>query len=116
MRLPQVLLRLLLLVLACLVALRAAGAERGTVVTLLVGALPLVLLPAYAGVVVGLVRRDRLLAGTGLGLVAAHLLLLAPALGADAELGADAGAGAGDEDDGGERAGVSHGARRPSRR
>ncbi|MBW3640325.1 MAG: endonuclease/exonuclease/phosphatase family protein [Actinobacteria bacterium] len=49
---------------------------------LLVGALPLTLLPAYGVVVVGALLRRRLLATVGGALVLAHLLIIAPALGA----------------------------------
>jgi len=47
---------------------------------LLVGALPLTLLPAYALVLVAAVRRDRLLAVGSAVVVAAHLLVVAPAV------------------------------------
>lgn len=82
MSLPRVLLRVLLVLLVCLLPLRATGTEQGTVPVLLVGLLPVVLLPAYPALVVGLVARDRLVAGLALLLVAAHVLVLAPALGA----------------------------------
>ncbi len=80
MRLPRVLLRVLLVLLACLAVLRASGAERGTVGVLLVGLLPLVLLPAYPALLVGVLRRDRVTTGLALALVAAHLLVVAPAV------------------------------------
>ena len=68
--------------LAVLVAVRALGAERGTAMALLVGGLPLTLLPAYALVVLALLWRRRLLTALALALVLAHLLVVAPALGA----------------------------------
>jgi endonuclease/exonuclease/phosphatase (EEP) superfamily protein YafD len=68
--------------LAVLVVVRALGAERGTTMALLVGALPLTLLPAYAVVVVAVLWRRRLLTLVALGLVVAHGLVVAPALGA----------------------------------
>ena len=47
------------------------------------GALPLTLLPAYPALLLGLVRRDRLLSALAAALVGAHLLLaVAPAVGA----------------------------------
>ena len=67
--------------LAALVVVRALGAERGTTMALLVGALPLTLLPAYALVVVAALWRRRLLTAVALALVAAHLLVVAPGLG-----------------------------------
>ena len=68
--------------LVALVAVRAVGGEDGTVLALLVGALPLTLLPAYALLVVGAVARRRALVVVSTGLVLAHLLVVAPALGA----------------------------------
>ncbi len=68
--------------LAQLVVIRAFGLERGTVLALLVGALPITLLPAYALAVGGALARRRRLAVAGLALVVAHLLVIAPALGA----------------------------------
>jgi endonuclease/exonuclease/phosphatase (EEP) superfamily protein YafD len=58
------------------------GIERGTLLALLVGALPLSLLPAYGIMLLGALLRRRLLAATGGALVVAHLLVIAPALGA----------------------------------
>lgn len=63
-----------------LVAVRAGGFERGVLLVLLVGALPLTLLPAYALLVVAAVRRDRLLAAGAAAVVVAHLLVVAPAV------------------------------------
>jgi endonuclease/exonuclease/phosphatase family metal-dependent hydrolase len=68
--------------LAVLVGVRALGVERGTALALLVGALPLTLLPAYALVALAALWRRRLLTAVALGLVAAHVLVIAPALGA----------------------------------
>ena len=68
--------------LGLLVGVRLLGAERGSALTLLIGALPLSLLPAYALVVLALVLRRRLLGGVATALVGAHLLVIAPALGA----------------------------------
>jgi endonuclease/exonuclease/phosphatase (EEP) superfamily protein YafD len=68
--------------LAVLVVVRALGVERGTALALLVGGLPLVLLPAYALVVLSALWRRRLLTAVALNLVAAHALVVAPALGA----------------------------------
>ena len=68
--------------LAVLVGVRALGAERGTAMALLVGALPLTLLPAYALLALGALWRRRLLTVVALGLVGAHVLVLAPCLGA----------------------------------
>ena len=65
-----------------LVAVRAVGGEDGTVLALLVGALPLTLLPAYALLVLGALVRRRALVVVSTGLVLAHLLVVAPALGA----------------------------------
>jgi endonuclease/exonuclease/phosphatase (EEP) superfamily protein YafD len=68
--------------LAVLVAVRALGAERGTAMALLVGGLPLTLLPAYALAVLAVLWRRRLLSAVALGLVVAHVVVVAPALGA----------------------------------
>ncbi len=68
--------------LVVLVVVRALGVERGTVLVLLVGGLPLTLLPSYGLVVVAVLWRRRLLTAVALGLVLAHALVLAPALGA----------------------------------
>lgn len=65
-----------------LVAVRAVGGEDGTVLALLVGALPLTLLPAYALLVLGALVRRRALVVVSAALVLAHLLVVAPALGA----------------------------------
>ena len=68
--------------LAVLVAVRALGLERGTLMALLVGGLPLTLLPAYALVGIAALWRRRLLTAVALGLVVAHVLVIAPSLGA----------------------------------
>ena len=68
--------------LAVVVVLRALGAERGTTMALLVGGLPLTMLPAYVLAVVAVLWRRRLLTLVALGLVVTHLLVIAPALGA----------------------------------
>lgn len=68
--------------LVVLVVVRALGIERGTSMALLVGALPLTLLPAYALVVLAALWRRRLLTALCLGLVTAHVVVVAPALGA----------------------------------
>jgi endonuclease/exonuclease/phosphatase (EEP) superfamily protein YafD len=75
--------RLVALALAALVVVRLLGLERGSVLALLVGALPLTLLPAYGVLTVGAALRRPLLAGAGALLVLAHLLVVAPTLGAD---------------------------------
>ena len=69
--------------LAVVVVLRALGAERGTALALLVGALPLTLLPAYALVALAALWRRRLLTAVSLALVAAHVLVVVPCLGAE---------------------------------
>ena len=63
-----------------LVLLRLLGAERGTALLLLVGALPAVLLGSYAVLGIGLGLRRPLLATAGAALVVAHLLVVAPAV------------------------------------
>jgi endonuclease/exonuclease/phosphatase (EEP) superfamily protein YafD len=77
-----VLARLLALALAALLVVRGLGLERGTLLALLLGALPLTLLPSYAVVAAAAVLRRRRLALLGCGLVVGHLLVLSPALGA----------------------------------
>jgi endonuclease/exonuclease/phosphatase (EEP) superfamily protein YafD len=67
--------------LAVLLAVRALGVERGTALALLVGALPLTLLPAYALTALAALWRRRLLTVVSLGLVLGHVLVVAPALG-----------------------------------
>jgi len=69
--------------LGLLVGVRVLGVERGSVLALLVGALPLSLLPAYVLLCLAAALRRRLLAGAAALLVTAHLLVIAPALGAD---------------------------------
>ena len=73
---------LLALALTALVGVRATGIERGTIIVLLIGALPLTLLPAYALLVAAVLRRRRALGALSALLVGAHLIVLAPALGA----------------------------------
>ena len=68
--------------LVALAVVRAFGLERGSALALLVGALPLTLLPAYGVLPVAAALRRRLLAGVAAGLVVLHLLVVAPALGA----------------------------------
>jgi endonuclease/exonuclease/phosphatase (EEP) superfamily protein YafD len=68
--------------LVVLVGVRACGAERGTMLALGVGALPLTLLPAYALLALAATWRRWLLAAVSAALVIAHLLVVAPALGA----------------------------------
>jgi endonuclease/exonuclease/phosphatase (EEP) superfamily protein YafD len=82
---------LLALGLAGLLLIRLTGLERGTVLVLLTGALPLVLLLGYPLLLLAALLRQRLLTAAAAGLVLAHLLVLAPALGA-----ADLPAGAAD--------------------
>ena len=69
--------------LAVVVVVRALGVERGTALALLVGALPLVLLPAYVLLGLAALWRRRLLTAVALGLAVAHLVVVAPALGAE---------------------------------
>ena len=66
--------------LALVVGVRVLGVERGTLLVLLVGALPLTLLPAYAVLAVAAGLRRRWLAALGGLLVVAHLLVVAPSL------------------------------------
>lgn len=75
--------------LAIVVGVRVLGLERGTALALLVGALPLTLLPAYAVLAVATGLRRRRLATLGGLLVLAHLFVIVPTLGA-AELPAGA--------------------------
>jgi endonuclease/exonuclease/phosphatase family metal-dependent hydrolase len=77
-----VLTRLVALAMAALLLVRLLGLDRGTLLALLVGALPLTLLPSYAVLAVAAVLRHRRLAAAGCGLVIGHLLVLAPAVGA----------------------------------
>ncbi len=69
--------------LALVVVVRALGAERGTALALLVGALPLTLLPAYALVALAALWRRRLLTAVALALVVAHVLVVVPCVGAE---------------------------------
>jgi len=80
--LPLVLAWLLVAALAVLVVVRALGVERGTLLVLLVGALPLVLLPAYPVLLAALLSRRWALAGLSAAVAVAHGLVLAPGLGA----------------------------------
>lgn len=83
--------RLLAAGLAVLVLVRFAGLERGTLLMLLVGALPLTLLAAYPLLLLAALLRQRLLSLAAILLVGAHLLVIAPALGAaDLPAGAQA--------------------------
>jgi hypothetical protein len=77
-----VLTRLVALALAALLVIRGLGLERGTLLALLVGALPLTLLPSYAVLAVAALLRRRRLAAVAGALVVGHLLVMAPALGA----------------------------------
>ena len=79
---PSVLAWLLIAALAVLVVVRALGAEYGTLLVLLVGTLPIVLLPAYPVLLAALLTRRWALAGLSAAVAVAHLLVLAPALGA----------------------------------
>ena len=78
-----VLSRLVVLALLAVVAVRALGVERSSPLVLLVGALPLLLLPAYAVLALAAVLRRRALAAGAAVLVAAHLLVVAPTVGTD---------------------------------
>lgn len=80
---PLVLAWLLAAALAVLVVVRALGVERGTLLVLLVGALPLVLLATYPVLLAAALARRWALAGLSAAVAVAHLLVLAPALGAD---------------------------------
>jgi endonuclease/exonuclease/phosphatase (EEP) superfamily protein YafD len=83
---------LLLGALSALVLVRLLGVERGSALVLLVGALPLTLLPAYGVLVLAAgLRRWRLAASAAL-LVLAHLLVVAPAVTAEQRPAATAGA------------------------
>ncbi|MDQ3610340.1 MAG: endonuclease/exonuclease/phosphatase family protein [Actinomycetota bacterium] len=73
---------LLAAALVTLVVIRVLGIERGTLLALLIGALPLSLLPAYGIVILGAPLRRRLLSATGGVLILAHLLVIAPTVGA----------------------------------
>jgi endonuclease/exonuclease/phosphatase (EEP) superfamily protein YafD len=75
--------------LTVLLVIRALGAERGTLLALLIGALPLTLLPAYALLALAAAWRRRLLGAVSAALVAGHLLVVAPTVGS-AELPAQA--------------------------
>ena len=66
--------------LVTVVAVRAAGLERGALLALLVGALPLTLLAAYPLLVAALALRARALTAVAVALVAAHVAVVAPAL------------------------------------
>ncbi|MCW2713179.1 MAG: Endonuclease/exonuclease/phosphatase [Frankiales bacterium] len=63
--------------------MRVLGVERGSALALLVGALPLSLLPAYVLLGLAAALGKRLLAAAAALLVTAHLLVIAPALGAE---------------------------------
>ncbi len=81
-RAARLLVGVALAALLALLGVRALGVERGTLLVLLVGALPLVLLPAYPLLVGALLLRSRVLSVLGVGVVAGHLAVVAPALGA----------------------------------
>ena len=70
-------------VLVALLVVRAAGLERGTLLALLVGALPLTLLPAYPVLLGAVLLRARVAAALALTAVVGHVAVVAPALGAD---------------------------------
>lgn len=72
--------RLLAAGLALLLAVRLLGAESGTVLTLLVGVLPFVLLASYPLLLLAAILRDRSLGAAALVLIAAQVVLTAPAL------------------------------------
>lgn len=76
----RALLGLLALVLGGVVVVRLLGAERGTLLVLLVGALPLVLLAAYPLLLAAALIRSRRLVVAALALVVAHVALVAPSL------------------------------------
>jgi endonuclease/exonuclease/phosphatase (EEP) superfamily protein YafD len=65
-----------------LAVLRGLGAERGTLLVLLTGVLPWALLPAYGVLGLAALWRRRLLGAVAAAVVLAHLLVIAPALGA----------------------------------
>jgi len=64
------------------VVLRLSGWSSGPYVAVLLVGLPLVLLPAWLVLAVAALRRDAVLGLVAAGLVAAHLLVVAPGLGA----------------------------------
>lgn len=66
--------------LAAVVAVRLLGGERGALLALLVGALPLVLLPAYPLLVAGVLLSSRVLTALAAAVVVAHVALVAPSL------------------------------------
>lgn len=68
------------LLLAAVVVVRATGTERGTVMVLLIGALPLTLLGAYPVLAAALWLRSRRLIALSAALVAAHVAVVAPAV------------------------------------
>ena len=68
--------------LTLVVVVRLLGVERGTILALLVGALPLTLLPAYGLLALALLLRRVRLALLSMGLVLAHVLVILPTLGA----------------------------------
>jgi endonuclease/exonuclease/phosphatase family metal-dependent hydrolase len=77
-----VLVRLWLGLLVVVVVLRLTGTERGPAMALLVGALPLTLLPAWPMAAGFALRRAWRSAAVALAVVVAHLALVAPSLGA----------------------------------
>ena len=66
--------------LLAVVGVRLIGGERGAVLVLLVGLIPLVLLPAYPLLVTAVLLRSRALTAGAAVLVLAHLALVAPSL------------------------------------
>ena len=68
--------------LVVLSVVRALGAERGTLLVLAVGALPLTLLPAYALLALAAAWRRRALGTVAAALVVVHVAVVAPTLGA----------------------------------
>ena len=80
MRTVRTLLRVLAVLLLGLLLVRLGGGERGTLGVLAVGALPVLLLPAYALLVLAAPLRDRRLALLSAAVVAGHLLLVLPSL------------------------------------
>jgi len=67
-------------VLAAVVTVRLLGGERGALLALLVGALPLVLLAAYPLLVAAVLLRSGVLQAAAVLLIGAHVVLVAPSL------------------------------------
>lgn len=70
--------RVALVLLLCLVVLRLAGSERGTLAIAAVAALPVTLLAAYPALAISAVTRDRVAAAMAATVVAAHLAIVLP--------------------------------------